>query len=325
MKISQIKKSATELIITSTLHGLPNIARAKNNYLAFTWLTCLSISSAMLSYLSAKMISNFLQYETTTSIDVINESPNLFPCITICNLNGKKQKSLANETIISCRFDNMNCSWTDFITINMAAYGNCFTFNGRLDSNGNFIDRKMSFMPGKYQGFTVELFSKPGTEETFSNGYGYHIFVHNISDNLDILVNGVDIAPGFQTNIVVDRVFYYKQSIPYFDCFIDLESYYSFDSILVKQILKEKKVYEQLTCFEYCKIKQAKNKCNCNLTNSLGNCENNNADKDCALVLYSNFYNFGYKECLPYCPLECNTQDFKLATSFLDYPHFSRV
>ena len=37
------------------------------------------------------------------------------------------------------------------------------------------------------------------------------------------------------------------------------------------------------------------------------------------------FYISNYTECLPLCPTECNTQEFRISTSFLAYPHLSKV
>ena len=71
-----------------------------------------------------------------------------------------------------------------------------------------------------------------------------------------------------------------------------------------------------------------KYKCNCEV--SISNpyvCINNNshADMNCVLKTNENFYISNYTECLPLCPLECNTQEFKISTSFLNYPHLSKV
>ncbi len=52
-------------------------------------------------------VQNYLSFETVPSIDLINESPVVFPTVTICNLNSNDYH--LNETIISCRFDNKQC------------------------------------------------------------------------------------------------------------------------------------------------------------------------------------------------------------------------
>ena len=45
----------------------------------------------------------------------------------------------------------------------------------------------------------------------------------------------------------------------------------------------------------------------------------------CFDIIHKYFYISNYTECLPFCPLECNRQEFKLSTSFLNYPHLSEV
>ena len=123
----------------------------------------------------------------------------------------------------------------------------------------------------------------------------------------------------------MNRIFYYKLSIPYENCFIDLDSFGSFDSLLVKQILQEKQTYQQSTCFEYCRKKQLIEKCNCkNFSNNFYKCDKDD-EKGCVNKLNAYFYITGYLDCIQYCPLECNTQEFKLTTSILDYPHLSKL
>ena len=112
------------------------------------------------------------------------------------------------------------------------------------------------------------------------------------------------------------------------DCFNDIDSYYKFNTSFVDELLKTSSVYQQSECLELCKYKMLQFKCNCEV--SIKNsymCMNNNsqADMNCVYKTNGYFYIINYTECLPLCPLECNTQEFKISTSFLNYPHLSKV
>ena len=76
--------------------------------------------------------------------------------------------------------------------------------------------------------------------------------MHNITDKIERIVRGVDAAP---TNLAVERIFYRPVTIPYEDCFNDIDSYYKFNTTLVDEILESSSVYQQSACLESCKRK----------------------------------------------------------------------
>jgi amiloride-sensitive sodium channel subunit alpha len=326
MDFKKFKKQAIEIMSTTTCHGIPNIIKArKNPCLAFMWTVSFLVCTGYFSYLTIISIQNYLSYQVITSINIVNESPTLFPTVTLCNLNGFFLKAdLINETLISCRFNNQPCSFEDILVAHLSSYGNCLRFN----YNPN--DLKKTYVAGKYTGgLILELFAGvPDNFSSLSQGYGFHIFVHNITDKIVRIVKGVDVAPGFQTNLVIERIFYKKETIPYDDCFNDIDLYYKFNTSFVDELLKTSLVYQQSECLELCKHKMLQFKCNCDtFTNNTYVCINNNsqADMNCVYKTNNYFYISNYTECLPLCPLECDTQEFKISTSFLNYPHLSKV
>ena len=95
--------------------------------------------------------------------------------------------------------------------------------------------------------------------------------------------NGVDVAPGFKTNIVIERVFEKHLPRPYSNCDIDNEdtsasptssststsSYSSsdlFDLIWHSPVTQ----YTQQICFEVCGEREIMRTCNCTLTDRYG-------------------------------------------------------
>lgn len=323
MNVTDVKTIAYDMIKSSTVHGLPRIWQSKNRAICFVWTICSIMCYGFFSYFTIMYIISYFKYEVYTTINLISETPTLFPTITICNYNSKTNLYKLNETILKSRFGGADIDLTNFETIYNAQLGQCFRFNSFNDSS----EAKRVHFSGKYEGLELELFSGlKDTKPTLSAGYGFRIFIHNKSDNLDKINKGVDVSPGFQTSIVLDRIFYQKLSRPYDDCFIDLETTNYYMPELIEKILSEKQSYQQETCFEYCRMHMLNERCNCTiLLDNIYECTNANFNKSCQDEINHNFYSGLFKECLKYCPLECNTQEFKLRTSILEYPHLSRM
>lgn len=154
MTKNKIKLICIEISRESTFHAIPNIAKYLNKKLIFfVWIITFIAATVFCSYLVALSIYNFFQFEVTTNIEVINESPALFPTVTFCNLNGLKENLNLSDMFLSCRFHNQDCNITFFREIDNIYYGKCFRFNG--DSKHN----RYSYLPGKNGGLIIELFA----------------------------------------------------------------------------------------------------------------------------------------------------------------------
>ena len=55
-----------------------------------------------------------------------------------------------NDILIECKYNGHACNTTfDFVwSFDEEEYGNCFTFNSGLDSNGNKVNLKQSYLAG---------------------------------------------------------------------------------------------------------------------------------------------------------------------------------
>ena len=317
MPSKKLKKELIDLGLTSTFHGIPNIARyfkQESIFLTLVWSITFILALLLFLVSTGLKISQFFRFEVTTSIEIVHEAPMLFPTVTICNLNGKKNQYSIDEFLLNCRFNSKDCNASYFTKFYVDSYEDCFRFNSQGE--------RTSTVAGKFEGLNIDLFSgRPDfePEDEFSVGYGFHIFINNITDNIGSrIVNGVDVSPGFQTSFIIERIFYEKLTLPYDNCFSDLNSFYNFDSTYVKRVLNSGKIYQQTTCIDECKIDFILKQCNCNLSLvGIFKCLNNDANQTCAQNVYMNFYQKDYLECLPYCPLECNTKEFKITTSHL--------
>jgi hypothetical protein len=87
-----------------------------------------------------------------------------------------------NRMLISCKFQGMLCSPADFTMYHNYYYGNCYRFNGGVDSDNKKVEIKKSTKPGWRFGLQLELFT--GKNGILSLKSGFRILVHNQSDTV---------------------------------------------------------------------------------------------------------------------------------------------
>ena len=73
IKIEKIKLKSKELVSVSTSHGLPNIFRSQHSAIKLMWICLFTASISMGFYIVTKSIIKYLDFETVTKINVINE------------------------------------------------------------------------------------------------------------------------------------------------------------------------------------------------------------------------------------------------------------
>ncbi|CAF0995026.1 unnamed protein product [Brachionus calyciflorus] len=81
------KKILSEIITSSTSHGLPNIIRSDRILIKILWILSTFISGSICTYLIIESIMKYYQYDVITKIRVTEEITTEFPTITVCNLN----------------------------------------------------------------------------------------------------------------------------------------------------------------------------------------------------------------------------------------------
>ena len=118
--VELIKKEAIECVETLTTHGLPNLSRTKYTFIKFIWLL-LTISSAGVSiYLIIKTLAEYLEYNVTTEVRLINAEESLeFPTISICNKN-RFSTNYSVEMIRELIKTKYNHSFEDFFHPNFS-------------------------------------------------------------------------------------------------------------------------------------------------------------------------------------------------------------
>ena len=85
--LSLFKEIVEDVLSNSTMHGLSKVIKAKNWSLRIMWLVCLFVGMGSFAKFSLNSVSDFWDYEVTTKIRRIYETPTIFPTVSICNKN----------------------------------------------------------------------------------------------------------------------------------------------------------------------------------------------------------------------------------------------
>ena len=72
---------------SSSSHGIPNIVSTKNRAVRYMWLIFFLSSFAYCVYTIITSIDEYSQYKTTLSLKKVQEVPQIFPAVTLCNIN----------------------------------------------------------------------------------------------------------------------------------------------------------------------------------------------------------------------------------------------
>lgn len=323
-KFIKLKTNLKNLLSDSTSHGLPKIVNSERVCFKLMWLLSLVVSTSVGFYLIVSNIFDYLDYEVVTKIQIINESLMPFPTVTFYNLNNVKINDSLDDILIFCNFNNEDCSAKDF-RVKIDDFTTVYQFN----SNG----LKKSYMPGSLNSLRVHLFAgfPSNFNEKLFQEEGFHVNVHNFSTDPEYVNGfsfaGIKIPIGFITHIIANRIFTHKLEKPYSNCIRDFSKFDSFDSFIYDSMQETTNyTYRQKDCIHYCIAKEMMVKCN--ITGILDRYDKiwndywTSENSDCLYRTYKNSVNKNLNEfCANYCPLECISNTFQIATSISNFPN----
>ena len=76
--------------VHSSAHGIPSISRKNNIIIKILWLLCIFSSWSYLLYLIILNLNQYFSYKVQSGVEILQESPIIFPVIDICNLSPYK-------------------------------------------------------------------------------------------------------------------------------------------------------------------------------------------------------------------------------------------
>ncbi len=317
----QAQKSMTKLVLVSTAYGIPNVFRSNRIFNKIFWLIFLLISTAMASVYIYRGIMAYYNYEVVTLIKQDYGQPTEFPAITFCSLKlyHFENKSL-NELIEVASFgydygiaDNIS---NHLELVNTSSIGKCYRFNSGLNLYSESIPIKQSTFGGQFDSFSLAINAPDGLA----------VWIHNKSSPPTIELGSgdgndpINILPGFQTNLAIEKIVEQKLEEPYNHCLQNV-SMFQRNKTVIDYIKAKGHSYTQIKCLELCFDLDyiTRNPCNCtNVT--IGNVWSacwldfeSSVINSCTFMSKRNFYQQDVKEyCSLYCPLECDSVSFSV-------------
>jgi hypothetical protein len=332
----KIKKSIIDILLASTAHGIPNIFRSNNLFLILMWSTVCCISVVIGSYFVLDNILDYLNYNTVTTISVVNEKSTEFPTISLCSHPGINRT--LNETILRIRFDRVLETNVEkyFEEFNDPVFGKCFRFNSGRNYFGEKVNILNSTSSGRPNGLRIEVYVDIPDKYDFVE---IIVYIHNHSlppYNLDY--GGYWITPGSWNYFEIERIFDQRLGEPYNDCLNDVNTFKQ-NKTLVKHILDSNRIYSQNDCFYLCSYLFALEESNCGCNSSLidfeKNClrqfyeENLNDTKQCVSEYLKEFrisrLKSEFDKCSVYCPSECDSMTYMITSSYEALPKSGKI
>ncbi|CAF0856066.1 unnamed protein product [Brachionus calyciflorus] len=239
-------------------------------------------------------------------------------------INNKKILSDSlDKLIISCHFLLEKCNLSEFSYFYNLHYGSCYSFNSRKNNENLITTTKAS----RNQGLKLLLNISVVKElRSIQPNYGGIIFIHNNSEP-SILTVPITVSPKVETNVAIKRSFTKQMPIPHSQCDPDTQDPSKYDSDLFKRVHEMYKSYRSSICFDYCYQKLLISECGCNQVKFESNFSSvyclSEEENKCLLKQYQKFNSGNYirDNCIPKCPLECETMSFKKTISFSLYPN----
>jgi hypothetical protein len=245
--------------------------------------------------------------------------------------NRKSYGFYIDEMLVSCNAFGTLCSSSNFVFLQSYDYGNCYTFNSGFNST-----KITTSSDGPGNSIEIELFSGDPNDVSYSYKNGFYVVVHNQSYTPIMDNEGVYVKAGEETNIGIERNFYYKLSNPFSNCVQDPTSVRSSTSELYQLILTNigEKLYRQKFCFKLCYQIAVVNKCSCydaayantNKTNRNILACHDTGKLSCKEAVSQNFSTTGWNTlCLDKCPIECTKVNYKTNIHSASYPSVSYI
>ena len=250
------------------------------------------------------------------------------------NFSDDNRKLLSHnldDVLLRCKFNFQNCTSADFLWYFDSYYGNCYIFNSGFNSTGHPVDLKQSSVAGLISGLQLEWYVNFNESLKYFRyrgmGSGLVLRIDNSSYLTDHNLDGIKVAPGFNTDIAINRAFKFTLPSPYSNCEIDASSPKTSDSELFNLIAQSNYEYTQQLCFLQCFQKEVIKECGCSANSFLSffsgasQCQTP-TEVACYLNLFTYKYmtsNFISSNCIPLCPLECNSTKFTTSERINDF------
>lgn len=239
------------MLVSTTVHAIPNIMRSPNITIKFMWFICFLVSLGFCGFFLYDGLLNYFEYKYVTNIEEINEYSAEFPTVSFC-INASDIN--LSESLLICTFNYEQCTSADFETIHESVQ-TCFRFNSKEP-----VKRIRSTLPA--YGLNVFLWTK----SFYFGQYKAVLYVQNYTrrfkrirayqlDQNDFLTAGAN-------SIKIYREFIEKLPLPFNDC-ININSIKDSSEEIYNYFIRNKISYAQIDCFDLCVDQEIMTLCNC--------------------------------------------------------------
>ena len=220
---------------------------------AFNFLKDVIKENNLSDVLNETVRNSLFGYTLLDSLSLIKDKAKLkIKQLGLTYSNETKNFDFSNAyNLIECKLNGYPFICIDSYWYYNKDYGNCLVLNSGFNSSGYPIDITSINFAGKSNGLSITMFLGCVDElKYFEPNFGLIIKIENGSNGL--VMDPIEIAAGYETNIAVEREFTQQLANPYSNCDLDNHSPISFDrkyyNILAEMNIK----YKESICIDLC-------------------------------------------------------------------------
>ena len=202
-------------------------------------------------------------------------------------------------------------------------YGNCYRINTGYDTKGNKIDFYKQIAIGKYNGFSLILFSGVFEDEMSSilnleKSNGVIISIENQTYFPTVRFNGIHLMPGTNTYISLRKTVSKDMPHPYSNC----QHANEFKSIFESEFVRYNLTYSQETCMLFCEQKWFYDQCKCLITfiPQIFNANPCSSAVELQCMEKNDVLFDENIECTRLCPPACEVVTYSYSSSYGEFP-----
>ncbi len=193
MKKQKIIKANIETLESSSVHAIPNITKNRFYLVKLVWVVCFLASNGVCAWFIYKSISDYLNYDVVTNIEINYVNKIQFPIISICKL-GDDNRNFLNETLLTCNFNNKFCDLkNDFELYLDPMFDLCIRFNSGKNMLDEVADKKYIYGKGELNSLSLQLYLDKNNLNYYKSGFIVYISDEAVDSFKDV---GLSVSTG---------------------------------------------------------------------------------------------------------------------------------
>jgi hypothetical protein len=304
-----------EILSATSLQFILSPFRTKRILIKLLNIFFISITTCLSVYLVVRNITDFFEFETTTSIKTIIERQSDFATVSFCSWNGEDSMESIDDFYFNSE-DLIEDRQNHLSVYNDTYYGKCYQFNSGFNMQNKSIPLKKTFIPGWEDGFTISIIPSSDYGE-FLISIHNHTYIPKTIQNREIFI-----SPGTYNYFIVKKIYDKKLEYPYNDCLKDIFDF-NLNKTLIQYMKNINLEYSQKECNRLCRnLKYIEMNCNCSLNYEdflYHKCYKKKEPiiRNCTNSFIQTFNENG--SCYEYCPLECDSFSYDISVSSNSY------